>query len=372
MKLRYIFASVLMFVFVTLVAWAYNKVVLQGDTGLTVPLIKADEGPYKVPPRDPGGLDVPHQDSTIYDALDNRMIAEAETVKFTDGAATADEETQATEQPILKKGFILEQGKLAEDKPTGVESLFAADNREQAIARAKKNIEAPQKPFISNDDIENAKVDEEKGRLAPEELDAGIVIDDGTHAPDMVKAPKPRSHPRRSANAMAIDVPQQTGTALRQAQAPSSEKKFSEVLEALQQDTKESENESTVPAMDVSAFASLRDYIGVTKPVRNAEGSVLRSVSTDVSSMNGADKKYFVQLASVPNEGDASKEWAVLKQRYGSVLGRLAARYKNVNIEGRGHFTRIQAGPMSEAQARQICADLQTAGKRSGCIVVSD
>lgn len=36
---------------------------------MAVPIIRADAGPIKVIPQDPGGMDIPHRDSTIYDTL---------------------------------------------------------------------------------------------------------------------------------------------------------------------------------------------------------------------------------------------------------------------------------------------------------------
>ncbi len=34
-----------------------------------VPIIRADAGPYKVEPTDPGGMEIPHRDSTVFDTL---------------------------------------------------------------------------------------------------------------------------------------------------------------------------------------------------------------------------------------------------------------------------------------------------------------
>ena len=64
----------------TLIAWvtlsafagalwfAYEQGVRAGMES-TPPLIKAEAGPVKVPPDDPGGLEVPHQDKEIYERL---------------------------------------------------------------------------------------------------------------------------------------------------------------------------------------------------------------------------------------------------------------------------------------------------------------
>ncbi len=48
-----------------------------------VPLIKAEPGPVKVKPQDPGGLQVPHKDKSIYERLEGgrRPVPAADTVK---------------------------------------------------------------------------------------------------------------------------------------------------------------------------------------------------------------------------------------------------------------------------------------------------
>lgn len=44
-----------------------------------VPLIKADAGPIKIKPQNPGGLDVPHKDKAIYERFEsNRKVAPAD------------------------------------------------------------------------------------------------------------------------------------------------------------------------------------------------------------------------------------------------------------------------------------------------------
>lgn len=355
-----------MFAFVTLVAWAYNKVVLQGDSSLTVPLIKAEEGAIKVPPQNPGGLEVPHQDSSIYNSLDGRDESD-EDVQFTDSADMHDEDD--ADAPLLKKGFILEQGKLAEDKPLEAESLFG-DSREGAIARARQNIER-QKPFISDNDIRDMEELEEQNleRVAPEEVDAGIIIETGQSGPDLIKAPKPAKNPRRN---VAQDVAVSSSAAVETQSETVTEdegekpKNFSDVLQSLQQDMAQ-EDIAKGSDLNLESFDEIHTAALLPKPRNNSFVTTQRGEAVEIVLKNS-----YVQLASLPNESDAQKEWAILQQRYGDVLGALPVRYKTVDLEGRGRYTRIQAGPLSEEEARGTCAALQAAGKQSGCIVVSD
>jgi len=46
--------------------------------GADVPVITADAAPYKFKPDDPGGIDVPHRDSTVFNPLEKKAAPGAE------------------------------------------------------------------------------------------------------------------------------------------------------------------------------------------------------------------------------------------------------------------------------------------------------
>ena len=55
--------------------YAYNQGIQRANQG-TLPLVKADQGPTKVAPDNPGGMQVPNQDKQIYDKLGNDRSAQ--------------------------------------------------------------------------------------------------------------------------------------------------------------------------------------------------------------------------------------------------------------------------------------------------------
>ncbi|MDO8287686.1 MAG: SPOR domain-containing protein [Parvibaculum sp.] len=59
---------VLIFLFAGLVFLAYKQGLKQGAEGQP-PIIRADSSPIKAAPTNPGGMDIPHQDRTVYDQL---------------------------------------------------------------------------------------------------------------------------------------------------------------------------------------------------------------------------------------------------------------------------------------------------------------
>lgn len=75
-----------------------------------------------------------------------------------------------------------------------------------------------------------------------------------------------------------------------------------------------------------------------------------------------------LQLASVGQEPLAAGEWQRLSRKYPDLLGNIGYRVVAADLGAKGTFYRVQAGPVDEARAREICDALKAKG--DGCIVV--
>jgi len=73
-----------------------------------------------------------------------------------------------------------------------------------------------------------------------------------------------------------------------------------------------------------------------------------------------------IQLAAVKSEAAANTQWAKLQKAYPDLLGALTLNVQKVTVNG-GNFYRIQAGPLSKAQAKELCTKLKT--QKQDCIV---
>jgi cell division septation protein DedD len=79
---------------------------------------------------------------------------------------------------------------------------------------------------------------------------------------------------------------------------------------------------------------------------------------------------YKVQLAAVQDASAAEREWRRLQGLHPELLGNLTLFTETVEIEGRGTFHRIQAGPLpSRETAADLCDVLK--GREQPCLVVS-
>jgi hypothetical protein len=76
---------------------------------------------------------------------------------------------------------------------------------------------------------------------------------------------------------------------------------------------------------------------------------------------------WVVQLGAVRSEAEAKTEWARLKNAHKEELGDLSSDIMRVDLGAKGIFWRVRGGPLDEAQARLLCAQLTK--QSQGCII---
>ena len=74
----------------------------------------------------------------------------------------------------------------------------------------------------------------------------------------------------------------------------------------------------------------------------------------------------YIQLAAVKSEAEASSQWAKFKAK-NPELSALSMRTQKADLGAKGIFYRIQAGPLSPANATTTCAAIKTRG--GSCII---
>ena len=75
-----------------------------------------------------------------------------------------------------------------------------------------------------------------------------------------------------------------------------------------------------------------------------------------------------VQLGAQREMAAAENDWKRISTRYADALGGLTPTYERADLGDKGVFLRLQAGPVTEARAREICDRLKAANQ--GCLVV--
>jgi len=110
---------------------------------LDIPTISADKSVYKFKPEDPGGMEVPHQDSTVFDPIEKKAAGES-----------AEHLRPDTEEPVNKDEAIKDtavKDAPTETPPPGMNAQISdnADGTEKVVPKA----EARPKTFTTKTEI---------------------------------------------------------------------------------------------------------------------------------------------------------------------------------------------------------------------------
>ncbi len=243
-----------------------------------IPTIRAD-GPAKMRPDDPGGIDIPHQNETVFQQIDNTAPA----------------------------------------KLANVEHLLPPPPEPQPIeSSASDPLLTPLPPSLHDD---QAKLEEVLLASQPETL--ASETEQPAAKPPAVETLKPPS-----------------------AQA---------LMESPVKSPVNKTEELPLPKA-VSAPAA--------KPVQTAQ---LARTPKDATASATA-QKFTIQVGSFPDQKVAQDAMRKIQSRYAGSLAGTKLNLVRADLGERGAFYRVQGGPMTDAEARSICAKLR--GERAACIVV--
>lgn len=276
------------------------------------PLIQAQTEPYRQAPDNPGGQDIANQDSTVYSSLDAKGLEE--------------------KPPI--------ENLLADEKP--------ADAADENAAQSSSS-SAP-----SHEDL--AKTD-------PAPSDNETYSASGL-PPGATKGEPDLAPPATASRDAGHDMPPQPGPNAKRAAADSAPETVAYLKSVL--DKKDAGDKITTASAASVSGAAIPPVKASSAPSapRNAPSAIEPAAG---AASPGAGSTY-IQLGSVPTRAGVDTEWSKLKKTYPQ-LGTASYRVTETNVEGRGTFYRIQAGPMTKDSANSVCASIK-AQKPGGCIIV--
>ncbi len=290
--------------------YAYDQGVKKG-VKLAPPIIKADDTPVKEEPKDPGGMEIPHQDKEVFNVLKpetektdkvEQLMAPPEEVA--DEAAPVD----IKEDPQTKKSS--EPEKLMANEP-----VEAPKSTEEMLAAAK---EAAQEAISGTDESKAEQSAEQKS--------------------DDVKASE------EAAAQKAQEAAEKAEAAAKAAEAEAEEKAAAEKAKA-EADAKAAEEQAETAKAAAPAPTAMRA----------AEGEVA----------------YRVQLGAFRSEDAARKAWGDLQKKHEELLSGEVYKVQSVEITGKGMFHRLQAGAFKKRDgAASLCTKLKA--ERQDCLVAKN
>lgn len=92
------------------------------------------------------------------------------------------------------------------------------------------------------------------------------------------------------------------------------------------------------------------------------------TIASLIENLSGPGGGWRIQIASVKTEDIAKSTWARLQAAYGDVLANLRMQPTRVDLGDKGVWYRVQAGPLDEKQAHNICGTLRS--RRADCVVI--
>ncbi|MBU6235281.1 MAG: SPOR domain-containing protein [Alphaproteobacteria bacterium] len=401
MRLRNIALIALILAVIGGLVWAYGSnggrtATAVGAGGL--PLIKADATPAKIPPEEPEGEIIPNADSTVFEAMGTET-AEDPSMKNVAPVPEEDEEKANTEFAGFRTGFAIPRQperkveSLFGDEPTKAEEPASTDTeaegaskylsgiapdaveeKESAEANEVKQEVVPQEPIQPAPEEAKRKV-EEQAKPAPEPEQEEAVKEEPATPVEATEAAK--EEPTAPVDAANTDISAQALEAQEKILImpaskppvpnlePKLDKKQQAVKEEVKQDTpgKPSKTLENV----VSEIASAPTP--ATTPAPKAEEPIAQIIKPAQSPAAGGNN-YYIQLASGPASADNAATWNKLKVKYPQALQGLVPSYNKVEIPSKGSFVRVQAGPMSQADANKRCAMLRSVNPSGGCLVL--
>ncbi len=141
------------------------------------------------------------------------------------------------------------------------------------------------------------------------------------------------------------------------------------------EDTTETKEINETPANETAQkperqiqFEPVLKQLTTPKPKQQATPSPTTTAAANKSKAVSTSGSHFIQLGSFRSREEAQKGYSAFEQKYGSSVNQLGVRYQTAEIEGKGTFFRVQAGPAEKSKADALCAEIKAKG--GACYVV--
>ncbi|MGH1376267.1 MAG: SPOR domain-containing protein [Alphaproteobacteria bacterium] len=319
-----------------------------GDNVQTqIPIVKADLRPIKTMPEHPGGMDIPHRESTILAHVGQSSDLQSAMPEGIENLLVpSEDELMSKEQEITQAMASFPGGNNI--PMDAVEVPVSTVDMQSNV----KQVQTPVVPSVKQSDVIELRDNNEVKVIQK------VAVSDFD-----IKEPS------------ADNILQKIGTSESAKDVPSSE--FNNKVASAAVAVKPSRH-STIHAAGTSpeTIDFVRSVLNdkssgdavVTPRAALSPARIEPAAGADSPAANITGVAYFVQLASITDPARAGKEWTKMQAKYG-VLSASQFRVQEASLS-KGTFYRIQAGPMSKAKADELCHDLKALNKPGGCLVV--
>ena len=339
-------------------------------------LINADDSPTRIAPDDPGGMQVPHQERLVLQDFEDRGPPADSTAR------------PAPEQPVpvvtADVGPVTPVARIDPESaplPTGASDASAV-SPDIAPMDTAPAVTAPAVEVLM------PRLPNEADLPQPPDWTAEpqVVVAEEPAAPAAIEARAEPAHPVMPAQRLPGPLMASTmGRDPTRPDASETEDPFVDLMTALTWPLEQrsmppdaaeavpisaSSQDNPVPAswLDVAApggAAGTQQVAALPEP-ETTETTVSRD-AIGPRFVPQPDAGYRVQIVAVQAEAEAMSEWDRFARLYPGLLGGFEPYVQQVDLDDRGIWYRVQAGPLDWSGANELCTALQEQG--ADCIV---
>jgi len=299
--------------FILLAWYAYESGTAPHEPG-EVPLIKADAKPYRTKPDEPGGMEIPHRDKTVYNAISGADVPPKVEKLLPDEEEPLAEEVTKGQSPDIDLAQTRQQILKEEDKEKRpVEALIqkkAPPQAEELLDEELKEADSLEKQMLKEESAPEKAKDDAKPSEEAEE----------THPQEKQAQPTPKA--------------------------------------------KEKKTLQEAPVKEVAPLAEPKEAAPVEKPAakqkENAE--VVSKTSANLT-------PHRVQLGAYKSREEAEESWHKIVKAQSNLLKEKGHTIERADLGAKGIFYRLQLVPFaSRDEANALCKELKA--NKQGCFVV--
>jgi hypothetical protein len=343
-------------------------------------IVKAEQGPVKIKPENPGGVVVPNQDSKVYERVAGGAVDNPSQEKLISG----------TEEPVEIRAT---ETKPLVTKPTGdAEATIKTEPVEDLPGIDLALKEVPSEPSGSvpsakaedrvdpSQDTEPAAGNQEIAAVAPRKVRTMIVRPDGTLVPREDPESAERASPVAAApEASVLEMPQEaTGPTLASAATQLAAVKNEADTNVAVEGATQADGDATGPTGAEAAAAVETNQAEPVPPAQVAlapsrpseqpvdivgEVSARDQIAAATPEASGtAAAGWSMQIASQPTPEGAQATYEDLARRYGAVLDGRGVNIVKADIAGKGTFWRVRVPVDTRNDGIQLCTRYKAAG----------
>lgn len=351
-------------------AFAYKRGMQTDGDG--TPLIVADRGAQKVAPDEPGGMEIPHQDSLIFNRINGEGAGEADSVP-----AEMPARSEASGPPLT----IGDLASRVTSEAGPARPLATADTP----ARSSETLLSP--AGRGSSDLPKALLP--PGAEAPGENGAIISprkVETFTITPDGRIVSQPATAPETGQPAAASQAGQAGETVLARSR-PLEVPALPSAIEPAGRGTPEPASlpssgdagprtpnlpgggtASLAPSPQPKPRPTTRD-LEALREARARNEARPQPAPAETPGQNEFAGQFAVQVASNQRQADSLAIFADLQRRFPNLVSGFRPLIQRADLGSRGIFYRLRIGPItSRTEANQLCGSLRNAGL-PGCIV---